>query len=496
MKWFLLYFLAVGVVALELPPDFPKCKRSDPKLNDCMKTAIEGALKLMEKGLPEFKVEPIQPITVPSLTIGQGKGPVQVVQNYENFKIYNLPSAKVADLSSRLSDSEFKMNITFLFKEVYLASQYKLNGKILLLPIVGEGDCTIKLMNAKVPMEMVGRFFEKKGVKYAEISDIKVHLGGDKVEFDFKNLFNGDPRLGPEMNRILNENWKEIFDDVKYAYDEAFGAIFKNIVNLIVRKVPYDELLPIIILFLPKRPKKINSNLKTFSIIASFKKQETPNFLKCKRSDPKINDCLKPAVGRAIHIMAEGMPDFKIEPIQPIRVPSLKIEGSVTQSYEDFQIFNVPSAKITHLDSSITDDEFNLNLTVFLKDIHIAARYKLQGQILLLPIVGEGNCTTDLRNAKVSLALSGVPTEKTGRKNVEIRSLKVNLDPEKVEFDFENLFNGDTQLGPQMNRIMNENSREIFNDVRHGYEEALGAVFKNIANLIFKRIPYDELVPL
>uniref|UniRef100_A0A1Y1LW18 Protein takeout n=2 Tax=Photinus pyralis TaxID=7054 RepID=A0A1Y1LW18_PHOPY len=228
----------------------------------------------------------------------------------------------------------------------------------------------------------------------------------------------------------------------------------------------------------------------------SYALQLPPNFLKCKRSDPKINDCLKPAVGRAIHIMAEGMPDFKIEPIQPIRVPSLKIEGSVTQSYEDFQIFNVPSAKITHLDSSITDDEFNLNLTVFLKDIHIAARYKLQGQILLLPIVGEGNCTTDLRNAKVSLALSGVPTEKTGRKNVEIRSLKVNLDPEKVEFDFENLFNGDTQLGPQMNRIMNENSREIFNDVRHGYEEALGAVFKNIANLIFKRIPYDELVPL
>ncbi|KAB0792594.1 hypothetical protein PPYR_14553 [Photinus pyralis] len=243
MKTYVFYFLVSAAVGLQLPPDFPKCRRGDPKINECLKPAIEGALKIMEKGMPEFKLESIQPITVPSLTIGEGKGAVQVVQQYENCKIFNIPSGKIIDVDSLITENEFRLNTTIHLKEVYLSSQYKLNGRILLLPIVGDGDCTIKLKNAKVPVELIGSPIEKKGLKYMEITDLNVHLNAEKVEFDFKNLFNGDPRLGPEMNKILNENWKEIFDDVKYAYDEALGAIFKTIANLIFKRVPFADLL-------------------------------------------------------------------------------------------------------------------------------------------------------------------------------------------------------------------------------------------------------------
>lgn len=245
MKTCVFYFLAVGlsaVVGLQLPPDFSKCKRGDPKINKCLKRAIEGALKIMGKGIPEFKLESIQPITVPSMTIGEGNGAVQVVQKYENCKIFNIPLGKIMDVDSIITDTQFELNTTIFLKEAYLLSHYNLNGKILLLPIVGDGDCTITLKNAKVPLELIGGLIEKKGVKYVEIKSLKVHLNAEKVEFDFKNLFNGDPRLGPEMNRILNENWTEIFEDVKYAYGEAFGAIFKTIVNVIFKRVPYDDL--------------------------------------------------------------------------------------------------------------------------------------------------------------------------------------------------------------------------------------------------------------
>ncbi|KAK5638096.1 hypothetical protein RI129_012391 [Pyrocoelia pectoralis] len=228
--------LSCGIFGLKLPADFPKCSRTDSKLNECLKTAIEGALQIMAKGLPEFNLEPIDPIKVPSLTIGEGAtGAVRVVQNYKNCQFFNIPKIKVQNVASVLTDDVFQLNVTFLAKEVYMLSQYMVDGNILLLRITGEGDC-------KIVLNIIGIFTEKKGKKYVEIDSSTVHLDPKKVEMDFKNLFNGDPKLGPEMNKILNENWKEIFGDVGHAYEESLGSIFKDVGNLIFKKVSYDEM--------------------------------------------------------------------------------------------------------------------------------------------------------------------------------------------------------------------------------------------------------------
>lgn len=245
MKLYVFSFFAVTscrVFALQLPAEFQKCSRSDPKINECLKPAIEKALQVMGKGIPEFKLESIQPITVTNMTIGEGKGAVRVVQNYQNCQLFNIPSAKIVDVSAIVAENQFNINVTYSLKEAIMVSHYKLNGRILLLSIVGEGECTIKLCNLKVPSQLIGKVSNKKGDKHLEITTNKVELKVDKVKFDFKNLFNGNPKLGPEMNRILNENWKEVFEDVKCAYEDALGAILKNVGNLIFRKVPYDDL--------------------------------------------------------------------------------------------------------------------------------------------------------------------------------------------------------------------------------------------------------------
>lgn len=45
------------------------------------------------------------------------------------------------------------------------------------------------------------------------------------------------------MNQLINDNWKEIYDDVSKGYDEALGQLFKGICNKIFLKVPIDDLL-------------------------------------------------------------------------------------------------------------------------------------------------------------------------------------------------------------------------------------------------------------
>lgn len=84
--------------------------------------------------------------------------------------------------------------------------------------------------------------YEKKGKQYLRIKDYKVTILPEKMTFNFENLFNGDKRLGDEINKVINENWEAIFNDVRSSYEESFGLIFKDLGNRVFSRVPYNEL--------------------------------------------------------------------------------------------------------------------------------------------------------------------------------------------------------------------------------------------------------------
>lgn len=65
--------------------------------------------------------------------------------------------------------------------------------------------------------------------------------------------------------------------------------------------------------------------------------------------------------------------------------------------------------------------------------------------------------------------------------------------PEKVTYNFENLFNGDKALGDAMNKVLNDNNMVIFEDVKQGYEASFDIIFKDLVNKIFARIPLNEI---
>lgn len=57
------------------------------------------------------------------------------------------------------------------------------------------------------------------------------------------NLFNGQKALGDTMNQFLNDNWKEIYDELKPGVMDALGQVVVNLVNNVLSAVPYEELM-------------------------------------------------------------------------------------------------------------------------------------------------------------------------------------------------------------------------------------------------------------
>ncbi|KAF5284910.1 hypothetical protein FQA39_LY16865 [Lamprigera yunnana] len=239
---FSLLFFVGTCLGLKLPPDFRRCRRTDSNTDLCLKNAIQSSLPVLAKGLPEFDVDSIDPIRIPSLTIGEGKGAVQVIQYYKNVEIHNIKSIIMNNVKSDIKDDGFSIVANGLLKNCVFEADYNLNGNILVVPITGNGTCTITLVNTKVTFDITAKVFTRNEKEYLEIKRFDVSLEPEKAEYNFRNLFNGDPTLGDTMNKILNDNWKDVLDDVKTGYEEALSIIFRRIANLIFKKVPLDEI--------------------------------------------------------------------------------------------------------------------------------------------------------------------------------------------------------------------------------------------------------------
>lgn len=51
----------------------------------------------------------------------------------------------ISTFSTKLTDNDLRIEMDLLFPEVRFEADYSLNGRVLLLPIVGDGKCIVTL---------------------------------------------------------------------------------------------------------------------------------------------------------------------------------------------------------------------------------------------------------------------------------------------------------------------------------------------------------------
>ncbi|KYB27026.1 Protein takeout-like Protein [Tribolium castaneum] len=194
---FILFHLATIGFAGKLPPTFKKCHKNDSK---CLSEAAADGIKQLNKPVKEANLPSLEPLEIPSLTIGAGNGPVGLEQKFKNVKIYGFTKPTTTQFELDLEAKTARLECDF--DEIKLVADYDINGKILLLPVYGSGP-------AQVTMEKVHGFekftleeYEKKGKKHLKVVSGVLSLEPSLMKFNFENLFNGDKSLGDNINQV------------------------------------------------------------------------------------------------------------------------------------------------------------------------------------------------------------------------------------------------------------------------------------------------------
>lgn len=123
-----------------------------------------------------------------------------------------------------------------------LLGAYSLQGQFLILPIMGSGRGNISLIEPVWSMKFRGKPFEKDGESYLKIQKMKIVFDASRMIVHLDNLFNGDKALGEDMNRVLNENWKEIYSEVKKPVIRCFHDVYTKTMQKMFDSIPYNKL--------------------------------------------------------------------------------------------------------------------------------------------------------------------------------------------------------------------------------------------------------------
>jgi hypothetical protein len=81
----------------------------------------------------------------------------------------------------------------------------------------------------------------KEGKTFINFVSSKIDVDPELASFKFENLFDGDKQLEEHFNRVINDNWKGIFDEIKDDYVDVVNRILVQLLNNFFSKVSLEE---------------------------------------------------------------------------------------------------------------------------------------------------------------------------------------------------------------------------------------------------------------
>ncbi|KAF6202890.1 hypothetical protein GE061_003297 [Apolygus lucorum] len=223
-----------------------------------------------------------------------------------------------------------------------------------------------------------------------------------------------------------------------------------------------------------------------------------PKTWKTCKTDDGMNTCLETAIAEAITSMKNGMPSVGVTPLDPLHVDRLMVDQSTGPVAVKLEFKNMDIKGLTGIDvKNVSSDLMHGHIKFqhyAKKPVIIDADYTIKGSVLILPIQGNGKAKLVFEDSHMDVELKGKVIEKKNEKYFQVENLTTNVVPTHMKINFSNLFNGQKELGDNMNKFLNENWEEIMKELGPSISKGLSAGFKEISNRVFTRVPLSQIV--
>ncbi|KOX75426.1 Protein takeout, partial [Melipona quadrifasciata] len=212
------------------------CNRSDPKIDSCFKKTLNHLQPYLLKGLPDLDLPPIEPLIIPELGMENGQGAVRVRALFSNITV--IGAGNYSLIKTRIDVKTYRLDLYLSFPKIELQGRYEVVGNVLLFPIQSHGEFWALFGDVQAIARLQGAEEIRDGVRYLKVARMLVDFNLARARFRVVDQLNGDNVIGQAMNQFLNQNAKEIIEEMKPAASASIAKHFKNFLGKALSKVP------------------------------------------------------------------------------------------------------------------------------------------------------------------------------------------------------------------------------------------------------------------
>nr|ANA78435.1 takeout-like protein [Helicoverpa armigera] len=242
----------------------------------------------------------------------------------------------------------------------------------------------------------------------------------------------------------------------------------------------------------------LTSSFVFFCVINGGLFKEIPSYIQvCKRDPATINDCVKKSIEALRPQISTGIPELDVPSLDPFFIPEIKaLTADNTPLRATGHNIKVTGAGSFVIKSLTVDlDTLKIKARVRFPKLHFEGQYKLDGQVLIVPLKGEGNLNADAVKCDAELVLHTQIVNKDGVDYVKFKKIDTDINIKDYRVKLDGLFNGDKNLGEAANQAINQNRGEILRATKPHLEKTVSTNLLEAANNVVEGLTLDQLLP-
>ncbi|KAB7496723.1 Protein takeout, partial [Armadillidium nasatum] len=217
----------------------------------------------------------------------------------------------------------------------------------------------------------------------------------------------------------------------------------------------------------------------------------------CRDNLNSLDSCLSDILEDIKPLLSQGLPDLNIPILEPVLLETLEFaqqEGPVNirARLKDVHVSGISNFTLQLLKTDLTNNE--IKVKVHLPVLRVQGNYVLQGNLLLLPVTGEGPFRAVLRDINAALIGQIVVKDRgQGQQTLGVDNTRINFRLEKARVRLHNLFNGDELLGQTVNHFINNNDQLILNEVKPALSRDIALLIEGVLDSALSTLPAELL---
>lgn len=226
---------------------------------------------------------------------------------------------------------------------------------------------------------------------------------------------------------------------------------------------------------------------------------EKPDYVEtCFIKKPEFEKCSTRAVQKLFGQLPEGVPSIGLEPLDPLKVPIIKVlQGggpvSVNASLTNVTVLGFGASEI--LSNTVDPKNYDWVTKLRLPRLRIDGNYVLLGRILVIPLRGKGKCWFEAKDLDI-LVKSDVDLYKKDNFNFyNVTDVHVKFKIGGLKLYMGNLFDGIKALEDTTNAYLNANWKIVAESLNPLLTRTIEDIMLDILKKVFDNVPADYFVP-